>query len=140
MSTAVCESAAVEKIWLFLVGIVVFLSISFVSTPPRVSTPRLSGVTSSNKMSFTSPASTPAWIAAPAATASIGSTPLSGTFPNCVSMNFCTAGILVGPPIRIIFPMSAASSFASANACLTGFSHFLIKGITISSSFALFKV
>ena len=30
-------SAAVEKIWLFLVGMVVFLSISLVATPPMVS-------------------------------------------------------------------------------------------------------
>ena len=60
MVTAVCPSAAVEKIWLFLVGIVVFLSISFVNTPPNVSIPKDSGVTSSKSRSFTSPVSTPA--------------------------------------------------------------------------------
>ena len=37
ISTAVWLSAAVEKIWLFLVGIVVFLTISLVATPPMVS-------------------------------------------------------------------------------------------------------
>ena len=42
------------------------------------------GVTSSSTMSFTSPVSTPACIAAPKATASIGSTPRSIFFPrNC---------------------------------------------------------
>ena len=44
ISTAVWLSAAVENIWLFLVGIVVFLSISLVATPPIVSIERESGV------------------------------------------------------------------------------------------------
>ena len=46
MSTAVWLSAAVEKIWLFLVGMVVFLSINLVATPPRVSMESDNGVTS----------------------------------------------------------------------------------------------
>ena len=46
-STEVWLSAAVEKIWLFLVGMVVLRSMSLVNTPPRVSMPRDSGVTSS---------------------------------------------------------------------------------------------
>ena len=41
-------SAAVEKIWLFLVGMVVLRSMILVHTPPMVSMPRLSGVTSSS--------------------------------------------------------------------------------------------
>ena len=40
-------------------GMVVFLSMSFVNTPPKVSIPRESGVTSSKSTSFTSPRSTP---------------------------------------------------------------------------------
>ena len=44
---------------IFLVGIVVFLLISLVKTPPRVSIPRDRGVTSSSSTSVTSPASTP---------------------------------------------------------------------------------
>ena len=47
------------------VGIVVLRAISVVITPPSVSMPSDSGVTSSSSRSFTSPASTPAWIAAP---------------------------------------------------------------------------
>ena len=81
MSTAVWLSAAVEKIWLFFVGIVVFLSISFVATPPSVSMDRDSGVTSRSSTSFTSPVSTPAWIAAPIATHSSGLMPLNGSLP-----------------------------------------------------------
>ena len=58
MVTAVWLSSAVEKICDFLVGIVVFFSISGVATPPMVSMPRLRGVTSSNNTSVTSPANT----------------------------------------------------------------------------------
>ncbi len=61
ISTAVWLSAAVENIWLFLVGIVVFLSISLVATPPIVSIERESGVTSrrSTSPAPASPASLP---------------------------------------------------------------------------------
>jgi hypothetical protein len=58
------------------VGIVVLRSMSLVITPPRVSMPRESGVTSSSSTSLTSPASTPPWIAAPTATTSSGLTAL----------------------------------------------------------------
>ena len=44
----------------FFVGIVVFLSINFVNTPPNVSIPSDNGVTSSNTKSLTSPDNTPA--------------------------------------------------------------------------------
>ena len=81
MSTAVWLSAAVENTWLFFVGIVVFLSISFVATPPSVSIESESGVTSSRRTSLTSPVKTPAWIAAPIATHSSGLIPLNGSLP-----------------------------------------------------------
>ena len=58
-------SAAVENTWLLLVGIVVLRGMSGVATPPSVSMPSVSGVTSSSRTSRTSPLSTPAWIAAP---------------------------------------------------------------------------
>ena len=57
--TCVWLSAAVEKTWLFLVGMVVLRLIMRVKTPPSVSMPSDSGVTSSSRMSFTSPRSTP---------------------------------------------------------------------------------
>ena len=83
ISTAVWLSAAVEKIWLFLVGIVVFLSISLVATPPMVSMDRDSGVTSRRRISPApaSPASLPPWIAAPMATHSSGFKDLLGSLP-----------------------------------------------------------
>ena len=60
ISTLGWLSAAVENIWVFLLGIVVFLSINLVLTPPRVSIPSVKGVTSNNKTSLTSPDKTPA--------------------------------------------------------------------------------
>ena len=54
-STLVWLSVAVEKISLFRVGIVVFRGMSVVITPPSVSMPSDSGVTSSSSTSLTSP-------------------------------------------------------------------------------------
>ena len=65
ISTWLWLSEAVEKTCDFEVGIVVFRSMSLVMTPPSVSIPSDSGVTSRSRTSLTSPASTPAWIAAP---------------------------------------------------------------------------
>ena len=75
ISTVVWLSSAVENTSIFWVGIVVFRSIRGVMTPPSVSIPSDRGVTSSSSTSFTSPASTPPWIAAPTATTSSGFTP-----------------------------------------------------------------
>ena len=119
-STAVWLSAAVEKIWLFFVGIVVFLSISFVATPPSVSMESESGVTSRRSTSFTSPVRTPAWIAAPTATHSSGLIPLNGSLPVSLLTASCTAGILVDPPTRMTFARSAFVTPASAIAFLRG--------------------
>jgi len=51
-------SAAVLNTCAFLVGMVVLRLMSRVKTPPSVSMPRLSGVTSSSSRSRTSPRST----------------------------------------------------------------------------------
>ena len=91
-------SAAVEKISLLRVGMVVLRSISLVITPPRVSMPSDSGVTSSSSTSLTSPASTPPWIAAPIATTSSGLTPLWGSLPKKSLTSFWIAGMRVWPP------------------------------------------
>ena len=98
ISTLVCPSAAVEKTSDFFAGTVVLRSIKRVITPPRVSTPRDRGVTSSSRMSFTSPAKTPAWMAAPTATTSSGFTPWQGSLPTSLRTRSCTAGIRVEPP------------------------------------------
>ena len=96
--TAVWLSSAVENTWLFLVGIVVLRSMRRVNTPPSVSMPSDSGVTSSSSTSLTSPCSTPACTAAPMATTSSGLTPLCGSLPkNCLTSS-CTFGMRVMPP------------------------------------------
>ena len=106
ISTLVWLSSAVLKISLFLVGMVVLRSMSLVNTPPLVSMPRHSGVTSRSSTSLTSPASTPPWMAAPTATTSSGLTPLCGSLPmSCLTFS-CTAGTRVMPPTRMTWSMS----------------------------------
>ena len=79
MSTAGWLSVAVENVFFFDVGIVVFLSIIFVITEPRVSIPNERGVTSRSRRSLTSPPRTPACIAAPMETHSSGLISLEGS-------------------------------------------------------------
>jgi hypothetical protein len=112
-STSGWLSAAVVKISDRRVGMVVFFSIILVKTPPMVSMPRVSGVTSRSRMSLTSPLSTPACMAAPAATTSSGLTPLCGSFLVIDLTSSATAGIRVEPPTRITWSMSLTSMPAS---------------------------
>ena len=109
-------SLAVENTWLLDVGIVVFLLIIVVNTPPSVSIPRDNGVTSRRRTSLTSPFSTPAWIAAPTATDSSGLTLLLGSLPNLFLISVCTAGIREEPPTRRTLSISFTVSPASFNA------------------------
>ena len=88
ISTLGWLSTAVENVSDFFVGIIVFLGVIFVVTPPKVSTPRDNGVTSNNKMSLTSPPNTPACTAAPTATTSSGFTDWFGVLPRSFSTNF----------------------------------------------------
>ena len=135
--TAVWLSAAVVKTLFFEVGIVVLRSINGSLTPPKVSIPRVNGVTSSKTISLvTSPAMIPACMAAPIATASIGSTPDSGSFPMTEPTNFFTSGILVGPPINTIFEISVDESFASSKALVIEGLHRSTIGLINSSIFA----
>ncbi len=106
--TALWLSSAVEKVWLFLVGIVVLRSIRRVNTPPSVSMPSDSGVTSSSSTSLTSPFSTAPWTAAPMATTSSGFTLRAGSRPkNCFTASM-TLGMRVMPPTRITSSISPA--------------------------------
>ncbi len=133
--TAFWLSAAVLKIWLFFVGMVVFRSISLVKTPPKVSMPRLNGVTSRRRTSFTSPASTPPWMAAPSATTSSGLTLLSPSLPVSDLTKCCTAGMRVEPPTRMTLSIFSALSFASFNAsCVGTFKRSMIGWIIFSNS------
>ena len=140
MSTAGWLSAAVEKVSDFLVGIVVLASINFVKTPPIVSIPSESGVTSNNNTSVTSPVKTPPWIAAPIATTSSGLTPFEGDFPKYFSTTSCIAGILVDPPTNITSSISELVIPASFIAFLQGV---IVAWINLSancSNCALVKV
>mmetsp|Transcript_46709 Transcript_46709/g.113826 ORF Transcript_46709/g.113826 Transcript_46709/m.113826 type:complete len:230 (-) Transcript_46709:805-1494(-) len=94
-------SAAVENVCCFLVGMVVFRGMSFVMIPPNVSIPNDNGVTSSNRISLTSPFKTPPWMAAPIATTSSGFTPRLGFLPKNSSTVSWTLGIRVIPPTKI---------------------------------------
>ena len=74
-------------------------------------------MTSSSSTSLTSPASTPAWIAAPTATTSSGLTPRWGSLPVSSLTFSCTAGMRVMPPTSTTWsisltPLSLASSIA----------------------------
>ena len=100
---------------------VVLRSIIFVMTPPMVSTPSDSGVTSSSRIPSTSPASTPPWTAAPMATTSSGFTDMFGSLPVSFFTMSCTAGMRVEPPTRMTSSMSPALRPASLSACSTGF-------------------
>ena len=107
-STEVWPSAAVENTWDFLAGILVFLSIILVETPPRVSMPRDRGVTSTSRMlrSSISRLRIAPSMAAPMATHSSGLMPLKGSLPVMFLTASCTAGILVEPPTRRILSRS----------------------------------
>ncbi len=139
-STLVWLSAAVENVSLLRVGIVVFRGISVVITPPSVSMPRESGVTSSRSRSLTSPASTPAWIAAPTATTSSGLTPLCGSLPNNSFTMACTRGIRVDPPTSTTSSIFEGSTPASASACFVGPTVFCSKSSTSCSNLAWVRV
>mmetsp|Transcript_110152 Transcript_110152/g.284650 ORF Transcript_110152/g.284650 Transcript_110152/m.284650 type:complete len:210 (+) Transcript_110152:528-1157(+) len=105
MSTPGWLSAYVVKVCPFFVGMVVFRSMSLVITPPAVSNPIDSGVTSKSSKSCTceepSPVRIAACTAAPKATASSGLMDLHGSLPLKNSWIIdCTLGMRVDPPTR----------------------------------------
>ena len=136
ISTEGWLSTAVENTCDFLVGMVVFLSISLVATPPRVSMPRDRGVTSSSRTSLTSPDRTAPWMAAPMETHSIGSIPRWILGPTMLSTKFWMMGILVGPPTRMILSILSGLRRASDMAWSMGPLHLDTMGSTSSSSLA----
>ena len=135
-STLVWPSAAVEKTSLFLVGMVVLRASRVVITPPSVSIPSDSGVTSSSSRSLTSPASTPAWMAAPTATTSSGLTPLWGSLPKSSCTICCTFGTRVEPPTSTTSSIFPGSTPASDSACRTGRTVRCSRSSTSCSNFA----
>ena len=136
ISTWVWLSEAVEKVSLLRVGIVVFLSMRVVITPPSVSMPSESGVTSRRSRSLTSPERTPAWMAAPMATTSSGLTPLWGSFPKSAFTSSWTFGMRVEPPTSTTSSIWDGWRPASFRHCRTGPSVFSSRSPTSCSSFA----
>mmetsp|Transcript_30208 Transcript_30208/g.81187 ORF Transcript_30208/g.81187 Transcript_30208/m.81187 type:complete len:316 (-) Transcript_30208:664-1611(-) len=120
MPTWVWLSAAVEKVCDFLVGMVVLRGMSLVITPPSVSMPRESGVTSRRRISLTSPRRTPPWMAAPMATTSSGLTPLYASRPKNLDTVSCTLGMRVMPPTRMTSLTSLVLMPASLRHALQG--------------------
>mmetsp|Transcript_2038 Transcript_2038/g.7610 ORF Transcript_2038/g.7610 Transcript_2038/m.7610 type:complete len:283 (+) Transcript_2038:1189-2037(+) len=140
ISTLVCPSAAVENTSDFDVGRVVFRGISLVITPPSVSRPRESGVTSRSTISETSPASTPACTAAPRATTSSGFTLMLGSFFVRLFTRSRIAGMRVDPPTRITSSTSLRVNLASFKACSTGTRQRLIKSSQSCSNLDLVRL
>jgi len=103
MLTAGWLSAYVENVCALRVGIVEPRSMIFVITPPAVSMPSESGVTSRitilSRVSSAAPDRMPACTAAPNATASSGLIPLLGSLPLKKSRSrLTTLGMRVEPP------------------------------------------
>ncbi len=112
---AVWPSLKVVKSCAFAVGIVELRSITRSTSPPMVSRPSDSGVTSSSSRSPLEalPASALAWIAAPSATTSSGFRLVSGGLPNSLAIASRTAGIRVEPPTITTPCTSSADTLAS---------------------------
>ncbi len=120
MVTAGWLSSAVEKVCANFVGMVVFFVIILVITPPSVSMPSDSGVTSSSSTSLRSPDRTWPCTAAPTATASSGFTSLRGSLPKNSLTFSCTLGMRVMPPTRMTSSMSDTDTPASLMAVRQG--------------------
>jgi hypothetical protein len=113
-------SAAVEKISLFLVGIVVLRGISVVITPPSVSMPSDSGVTSSSTMSLTSPARTPALDRRAQRDDLVGVDALVRLLAEELLDLLLTSGMRVEPPTSTTSSISDGDLPASSSAFLQG--------------------
>merc|ERR1712002_1009661 len=140
--TAGWLSEYVVKVWVCLVGMVVFLLMRLVITPPAVSIPRERGATSrmrrSETASLVSPVRMAAWTAAPYATASSGLMERLSSLPLKKSWrSFWIFGILVDPPTRTISLIELLSILASLIAFSTGSKVPLNKSEQSSSNLAL---
>src|SRR5258706_138908 len=108
---------------------------TFSASPPIVSIPRESGITSSSSQSSPEallPARTLAWIAAPSATTLSGSRLLSGAWPKSPATACCTCGMRVAPPTITTPFTSLHSSRASRSALRVGPRVFATSGPVMS--------
>ena len=115
---------------------VVFRSINGVMTLPKVSSPRVSGVTSKRTTSLTSPVRIPPWMAAPTATTSSGLTDLLGSRPKNFLTSSITLGMRVMPPTKTTSSILEVSILASLRQALTGAMVLAIKSSISDSSLA----
>ena len=121
ISTEGWLSAAVEKTSDLRGGIVVLASMSFVITPPSVSIPSDSGVTSSSSTSFTSPVSTPPWNGGTHGHHLVGVDALVGHLAEELLHDLLNGGdTRVEPPTRITSSICDACNPASCRASLQG--------------------
>ena len=120
ISTEGWLSSAVVKISDLRVGIVVLRSISFVNTPPFVSMPSESGVTSSRRTSLTSPRRTPRLDGGADGDDLVGVDALVRLLADQLLDLSWTAGMRVMPPTRTTWSICRASRPASASACFVG--------------------
>ncbi len=118
---AVWPSLKVVKSCALAVGIVELRSMTRSTSPPIVSRPSDSGVTSSSSRSplVALPASALAWIAAPSATTSSGFRLVSGGLPNSAPMASRTPGMRVEPPTITTPCTSCADTLASRSTRLS---------------------
>ena len=120
MSTAVWLSTNVVNISLPVAGIVELRRMIFDITPPIVSMPSDSGVTSSSSISRLPVTRMSACTAAPSATTSSGFSSLCGVRPKSSPTSRRTSGMRVEPPTSTTSSICDASSSASASACRHG--------------------
>ena len=135
-------SAYVENVCDFFVGIVVFLGISLVITPPAVSKPILNGATSNNNKSLRAsswfPLKIEAWTAAPYATASSGLIDLHNSLPLKNSdISFCTLGMRVEPPTNTTSSILFFDICESRKTFSTGAKHLVNTWLQRLSNLAL---
>mmetsp|Transcript_35191 Transcript_35191/g.82857 ORF Transcript_35191/g.82857 Transcript_35191/m.82857 type:complete len:201 (-) Transcript_35191:817-1419(-) len=145
MLTTAWLSVVVVKESVFLVGITVLRSISLVNTPPSVSMPSVSGVTSSRSRSCVScppsPDRIPPCTAAPYATASSGLMPLLSSLPSKNSWsNSWILGMRVEPPTSTTWSIWLRSSPESVRTFLTGVMVLLKRSTQSSSNLALVRM
>mmetsp|Transcript_2321 Transcript_2321/g.6243 ORF Transcript_2321/g.6243 Transcript_2321/m.6243 type:complete len:236 (-) Transcript_2321:1148-1855(-) len=141
--TVIWLSWLVEKIWDFLVGMVVSRFTIGVKAPPTVSMPRDRDVLSRSRMD-SPPAKPPkieAWTPAPRATASSGLMVLDSSFPpkNSESISW-TRGMRVDPPTSTTWSTSDLSMSARFSTLATGASVFLNRSLLSSSKRARVSV
>ncbi len=139
---AVWPSLNVVKSCAREIGKVEFLGMTRSVSPPIVSRPRESGITSNNSRSFSLrlPAKTFAWMAAPNATTLSGSRLVSGSWPKKSATAWRTCGMRVAPPTMTTPLISATDSPASRKALRVGESVLAIRCWVSSVSVSLFKV